>query len=45
MRYPLFFYPVYKERIWGGRKLAEKYSRVLEGNRIGESWEISCHTL
>ncbi|HHT65956.1 MAG TPA: class I mannose-6-phosphate isomerase [Clostridiales bacterium] len=43
MRYPLFFYPVYKERIWGGRKLAEKYSRVLEGNRIGESWEISCH--
>ncbi|MGI6526033.1 MAG: hypothetical protein ACOX25_01315 [Caldicoprobacterales bacterium] len=20
MRYPLFFYPVYKERIWGGRK-------------------------
>lgn len=43
MRYPLFFYPVYQERIWGGRKLAEKYNRELEGNRIGESWEVSCH--
>ncbi|HHY82452.1 MAG TPA: mannose-6-phosphate isomerase, class I [Clostridiales bacterium] len=41
--YPLFFYPIHKERIWGGKKLAEKYHRVLPGDRIGESWEIACH--
>lgn len=43
MRYPVFFYPVYMERIWGGRKLAEKYNRKPESDKVGESWEISCH--
>jgi mannose-6-phosphate isomerase len=43
MLYPLFFHPIHKERIWGGRKLAEKYGRVLPSNKIGESWEITCH--
>ena len=41
--YPLFFYPIYKERIWGGQKLANKYSRKLEYEKVGESWEIACH--
>ena len=40
--YPLFFRPVYKERIWGGRKLSEKYHRNLPDGKIGESWEIAC---
>ena len=44
MLYPLFFHPIYKERIWGGRKLAEKYRRELPGEKIGESWEIACHS-
>ncbi|NLB42820.1 MAG: mannose-6-phosphate isomerase, partial [Clostridiales bacterium] len=41
--YPLFFYPIHKERIWGGQKLADKYSRKLEYEKTGESWEIACH--
>ncbi|MGI6538533.1 MAG: type I phosphomannose isomerase catalytic subunit [Caldicoprobacterales bacterium] len=40
---PLFFHPIYKERVWGGRKLADKYHRKLPGDRVGESWEIACH--
>lgn len=41
--YPLFFKPVFKPYIWGGRNL-EKLGRVLpEGTRVAESWEISSH--
>lgn len=43
MLYPLFFCHIHKERIWGGRKLAEKYNRQLSHDKIGESWEIACH--
>ena len=40
--YPLTFHPIYKERIWGGRRLAEMYGRDLPPDvPIGESWEIS----
>jgi len=40
--YPLTFRPIYKERIWGGRRLAEMYGRQLPPDvPIGESWEIS----
>ena len=39
--YPLTFSPVLQERIWGGRRLAALYGKVLpEGKKIGESWEI-----
>jgi mannose-6-phosphate isomerase len=42
MLYPLTFHPVYKERVWGGRKLEELYHKRLPPNvPIGESWEIS----
>jgi mannose-6-phosphate isomerase len=42
MLYPLKFKPIFKERVWGGRKLAELYQKPLPGNvPIGESWEIS----
>ena len=38
--YPLRFTPIYKERVWGGRRLADVYGRPLPpGARIGESWE------
>ncbi len=41
MLYPLFFHPIFKERIWGGRMLAQLYKKALpEGRVIGESWEI-----
>jgi mannose-6-phosphate isomerase len=42
MLYPLTFYPIFKERIWGGRKLEQLYHKALPaGVPIGESWEIS----
>ena len=41
MLYPLFFHPIFKERIWGGRKLEQLYKKSLPpGKPIGESWEI-----
>jgi mannose-6-phosphate isomerase len=38
---PLLFKPIFQERIWGGRKLAELFGKDLPvRKRIGESWEI-----
>src|SRR5437867_9736932 len=38
---PLTFAPIFQERIWGGRKLAELFGKKLPvGKSIGESWEI-----
>ena len=40
--YPLTFRPLFKERVWGGRRIAELFGRSLpEGVPIGESWELS----
>jgi len=40
--YPLKFKPIYKERIWGGRRLAEVFGKDLPpGRKIGESWELA----
>lgn len=39
---PIFFHPVFKERIWGGRKL-EDYGYNLPEGRVGECWLISAH--
>jgi len=40
--YPLTFQPIFKERIWGGRKLEELYKKPLPHKApIGESWEIA----
>jgi mannose-6-phosphate isomerase len=37
----LRFVPLYQERVWGGRRLAELYGRQLaDGRPIGESWEL-----
>jgi len=42
MLYPLTFKPIFKERVWGGRRLEEIYRKPLPpGVPIGESWEIS----
>ena len=41
MLYPIFFHPIFKERIWGGRKLEHLYKKSIPpGKSIGESWEI-----
>jgi mannose-6-phosphate isomerase len=40
--YPLKFEPIYKQRIWGGRKLHEVFGKDLPaGEKIGESWELA----
>ncbi len=42
MLYPIKFDPIYKERIWGGNKLRDRYDRLCPADRpIGESWELS----
>ena len=40
--YPLKSVPVFKTRIWGGRRLKEVFGKPLPpGEKIGESWEIA----
>jgi len=40
--YPLIFEPIFKPRLWGGRRLAERlHKHPPDGERIGESWEIA----
>lgn len=42
MLYPLTFQPLFKERIWGGRRLEQLYQKTLPAAvPVGESWEIS----
>lgn len=40
---PLFFDPIYKSIIWGGRNLEKIFNRNLPEGKIAESWEISSH--
>ena len=39
--YPLKFQPIFKYRIWGGNKLKNELQKNIDGDQIGESWEIS----
>jgi mannose-6-phosphate isomerase len=40
--YPFTFQPIFKERVWGGRKIEQLYDKQLPPRKlIGESWEIS----
>lgn len=41
MLYPLKFYPIYKEKIWGGKKIKELKNDKNAPENCGESWEIS----
>ncbi len=41
MQKVLKFEPIYKEKVWGGRKLETVLGRSLPSGEIGESWEIS----
>ena len=40
---PLTFVPVYKDNLWGGRRIPEKYRRSGTPEVCAESWEISAH--
>lgn len=39
--YPLKFYPILKERLWGGSKLGSVLGKDLNSDIVGESWELS----
>ena len=40
--YPLIFSPIFKRRIWGGRRLASLLHKSLPPDEaIGESWEVA----
>lgn len=39
--YPLTFYPILKERIWGGTKLKNYLNKPISSEITGESWELS----
>ena len=39
--YPIRFEPIYKDYVWGGSRIARKYSRNIGESTIAESWEIS----
>ncbi len=41
MLYPLKFHPIYKPKLWGGQKIAEKLNKENIPPHCGESWEIS----
>ena len=41
--YPLLFDPVYKDYLWGGRRIATRYGRTEAPPVCAESWEISAH--
>ncbi len=39
--YPLKFYPILKEKVWGGNKLSARFNKKSIKDNIGESWEVS----
>jgi mannose-6-phosphate isomerase len=41
--YPIKFHSIYKEKIWGGRRLEAFRNDLPDDLKIGESWEIACH--
>lgn len=41
--YPLLLAPVYKDYIWGGSRIPERYCRIGASSPCAESWEVSCH--
>ncbi|PTX60281.1 mannose-6-phosphate isomerase type 1 [Melghirimyces profundicolus] len=43
MKTPLFLEPVFKERIWGGTALRDRFGYRIPSERTGECWAISAH--
>lgn len=40
---PVKLSPAFKDYLWGGTKLKEKYNKKSELEIVAESWEMSCH--
>lgn len=43
MSYPMIMQAPVKDYLWGGTKLREKYHKQAAGEKLAESWELSCH--
>lgn len=41
--YPLRFEPIFKDYLWGGRRLAEKLGKLTGAGQWAESWELVDH--
>lgn len=39
----IFLTPVFKNRVWGGRKLNTDWKYPIVGSRVGECWAVSAH--
>ena len=39
----LLLEPAEKEYIWGGNRLRERFGKKMEGDKLAETWELSCH--
>lgn len=39
--YPIKFFPIYKDKLWGGNNLINVLNRDIKKENIGESWEVS----
>ncbi len=39
--YPIYFTPLYKDYVWGGRKLVDLCGRSIPYTKAAESWEIA----
>ena len=35
--------PAIKDYIWGGTRLRDEFGKSFDGERLAESWELSCH--
>ena len=40
---PVKLLPAFKDYLWGGTKLKEKYNKKSDLEIVAESWEMSCH--
>lgn len=38
-----FMSPIFKERVWGGRKLNTEWNYNIPNGRVGECWAVSAH--
>ncbi|MFZ2429528.1 MAG: type I phosphomannose isomerase catalytic subunit [Lutibacter sp.] len=41
INYPIKFFPILKEKIWGGTKLVTRLNKKSALKNVGESWELS----
>lgn len=41
----LFMKPVFKEAVWGGKKLREDFGYEIPGDSTGECWGIGAHKM